>query len=344
MPNNNATNAPVIIIKRKKKGNHSDHHGGAWKVAYADFVTAMMAFFLLLWLLNATTEEQRRGISDYFSPASVARTTSGAGGVLGGQTMARNGVNRSEGSIIAVPMPAIPTDIDPTEDRDGESPGDGGEAEEQAKKADEQAQKKADTLSQEEQEKLAAKREEQRFEDATEELRKAIQSEPELAKLAESLVIDRTPEGMRIQIVDQDKYSMFPLGSAAMYDHTRKLLAIVAKIVTKLPNRIAVSGHTDATPYSRSSTYTNWELSTDRALAARRALIESGLPDDRIERVVGQADKELLVPSEPNSPRNRRLSIVLLHESNKPAVAPTTNTPTPARAADAGPATPAAAH
>jgi chemotaxis protein MotB len=335
MANNNATNAPVIIIKRKKRAHHSDHHGGAWKVAYADFVTAMMAFFLLLWLLNATTEEQRRGISDYFSPASVARTTSGAGGVLGGQTMARNGVNRSEGSIMAVPMPAIPTDIDPTEDRDGESPGDGGEAEEQGKKAEEQSQKKADTLSKEDQEKLAAKREEQRFEEATQELRKAIQSEPELAKLAESLVIDRTPEGMRIQIVDQDKYSMFPLGSAVMYDHTRKLLAIVAKIVTKLPNRIAVSGHTDATPYSRSSTYTNWELSTDRALAARRALIDSGLPDDRIERVVGQADKELLVPSEPNSPRNRRLSIVLLH--NKPANAPTTNTPPPTRAADAGP-------
>ena len=335
MANNNATNAPVIIIKRKKRGHHSDHHGGAWKVAYADFVTAMMAFFLLLWLLNATTEDQRRGISDYFSPASVARTSSGAGGVLGGLTMVRDGVARSDGSIMAVQMPAVPTDIDPTEEREGENPGDGGEA-------DSQEQKKAETLSEEEQDKLLAKREEQRFEEATEELRKAIQSEPELAKMAESLIIDRTPEGLRIQIVDQDKYSMFPLGSAVMYDHTRRLLDVVSKIVSKLPNQISVSGHTDSTPYSRSSTYTNWELSTDRALASRRALLESGLPESRIQQVIGKADKEQLVPNEPNSPRNRRLSIVLLSEAHANTaaapVAPTSpSAAKPTRAADAGP-------
>lgn len=334
MANNNATNAPVIIIKRRKKAHHDAHHGGAWKVAYADFVTAMMAFFLLLWLLNATTEEQRRGISDYFSPASVARTSSGAGGVLGGQTMARNGVNRSEGSIMAVPMPGIPTDIDPTEEYDGESPGAGGEE-------DAQGRKQAETLSQEDENKLLAKREEERFEEAADELRKAIQSEPELAKLAESLLIDRTPEGLRIQIVDQDKYSMFPLGSAAMYDHTRRLLAEVAKIIAKLPNHIAVSGHTDSTPYSRSSSYSNWELSTDRALASRRALLDAGLTDDRITRVIGKADKEQLIPNEPNSPRNRRLSIVLLKESVEAAASAPSSTPqpvggSPTRAAAAG--------
>jgi chemotaxis protein MotB len=285
----------------------------------------------LLWLLNATTEEQRRGISDYFSPASVARTSSGAGGVLGGLTMVRNGVNRSEGSILSVPMPSIPTDIDPSDARDGESPGDGGEA-------DGQSQKKADTLSEEEQDKLLAKREEQRFEEAAEELRKAIQGTPELAKLAESLVIDRTPEGLRIQIVDQDKYSMFPLGSAVMYDHTRKLLGEVAKIVSGMPNQISVSGHTDSTPYSRSSSYTNWELSTDRALASRRALLESGLAESRIQQVAGKADKEQLVPDEPNSPRNRRLSIVLLRESHTTATAAKPIGDAPTHAASAGPA------
>jgi chemotaxis protein MotB len=294
-------------------------------VAYADFVTAMMAFFLLLWLLNATTEEQRRGISDYFSPASVARTASGAGSVLGGRTMVTDGVNRSEGSIMSVPMPAVPTDIEQTEERDGEYPGDGGEADagnkrEAAKPADTaakaEAAKQTAALSEAEQDKLLAKREEQRFQEAADELRQAIKSSPELAKLAESLIIDRTPEGLRIQIVDQDKYSMFPLGSAVMYDHTRRLLAEVAKIIAKLPNHIAVSGHTDSTPYSRSSNYTNWELSTDRALAARRALLASGLPEGRITRVIGKADTEHLVPDEPNSPRNRRLSIVLLRETH----------------------------
>lgn len=335
---NNATNAPIIIIKRRKKGGHAAHHGGAWKVAYADFVTAMMAFFLLLWLLNATTEEQRKGISDYFAPASVSRSTSGGGGVLGGQTMVRDGIQRSPGSIMAIPMPATPTDIDEIDPRDGESPGDGGEMD----AADTQTLKQADTLNQDEQDKLLAKREEQRFDEAAEELRQAIQSVPELAKLAESLIIDHTPEGMRIQIVDQDKYSMFPLGSAVMYDYTRRLLVEVAKIISKLPNRIAVTGHTDSTPYSRSSTYTNWELSTDRALASRRALLESGLLDDRIERVIGKADKEHIIPDEPNSPRNRRLSIVLLRESTLSSVVGTTTglANRPAQAATAQPGSP----
>jgi len=306
---NNATNAPIIIIKRKKKGGHAAHHGGAWKVAYADFVTAMMAFFLLLWLLNATTEEQKAGISDYFAPASVSRVASGGGGVLGGKSMTPDGAQRSQTSAITIPMPA---ELDSD---------------------DKKTQSLSDTLSEDEQNKLLAKREEERFDQAAEELRQAIQSVPELAKLAESLIIDYTPEGMRIQIVDQDKLSMFPLGSAVMYDYTRHLLLEVAKIIGKMPNRIAVTGHTDSTPYSRSSTYTNWELSTDRALASRRALLESGLMGDRIERVIGKADKEHIIPDEPNSPRNRRLSIVLLRESTPGASTPTTIVNRPGKAA-----------
>jgi chemotaxis protein MotB len=339
---NTATNAPIIIIKRRKKVAHAAHHGGAWKVAYADFVTAMMAFFLLLWLLNATTEEQRRGISDYFSPASVSRTTSGAGGVLGGMTVVRDGALRSDGSQLSIPLPATPTD-NPDSDVDGEFAGDGGEN----SAAEQDRKQQTNELTPEEQDKLLAKREEERFEAAAEELRQAIQSTPELAKLAESLIIDRTPEGLRIQIVDQDKYSMFPLGSAAMYDYTRKLLAEVAKIVAKLPNRIAVTGHTDSTPYSRSSSYTNWELSTERALASRRALLDSGFLEDRIERVIGKADKEHLLPAEPNSPRNRRISIVLLRDAHAEPAGSTTGSleqqpPTRAAAAAEPPRQPAA--
>jgi chemotaxis protein MotB len=240
----------------------------------------------------------------------VARTTSGAGGILGGQTVVRDGAMRSEGSELSIPLPATPTDS-PESDMDGEFAGDGGE--DSAAELDRKQQ--TNELTPEEQDKLLVKREEERFEEAAAELRQAIQSTPELAKLAESLIIDRTPEGLRIQIVDQDKYSMFPLGSAAMYDYARKLLAEVAKIVGKLPNRIAVTGHTDSTPYSRSSNYTNWELSTDRALASRRALVESGFPEDRVERVIGKADKEHLFPDEPNSPRNRRISVVLLRDA-----------------------------
>ncbi len=311
-----ATNAPVIIIKRVKKGGHDAHHGGAWKVAYADFVTAMMAFFLLLWLLNATTEEQRKGISDYFAPNSVSKNSSGSGGMLGGQTLTRDGSLRRLGASVSLSMPTPPAESDETQPLDGESPGAGGNLDE-SERAKAKLGEDADA---EDLQRLRVKRENEAFGAAEKEMRQAIQEIPELKALADSLIIDRTPEGLRIQIVDQDKMSMFALGSATPLESTKKLLGVIEKIVTKLPNKIAISGHTDSTPYSRSSTYTNWELSSDRAQAARRALLESGLPTERINRVTGRADNEPLLPNEPASPRNRRLSIVLLSD---PSVAGT---------------------
>ncbi|HEY4136309.1 MAG TPA: flagellar motor protein MotB [Alphaproteobacteria bacterium] len=318
------TNAPVIIIKRVKKGGHGAHHGGAWKVAYADFVTAMMAFFLLLWLLNATTEEQRKGISDYFAPNSVSKNTSGSGGMLGGTTLTRDGSLRHLGSAVSLSVPTPPAESDETQPLDGDSPGAGGNMDE----ADKAKARVGEDPDAEDLVRLRAKRqadaqkeENKNFGEAEKELRQAIQSIPELNQLADSLVIDRTPEGLRIQIVDQDKLSMFALGSAVPLENTKRLLGEIAKIVAKLPNHISVSGHTDSTPYSRSSSYTNWELSSDRAQAARRTLLDAGLDGARIERVVGQADKEPLIPDNPSSPRNRRLSIVLLHDASAVATA-----------------------
>ena len=305
-----STNAPVIIIKRIKKGGHDAHHGGAWKVAYADFVTAMMAFFLLLWLLNATTEEQRKGISDYFAPNSVSKNTSGSGGVLGGQTLTRDGAMRRLSSSVSLSMPTPPAESDETQPLDGESPGAGG-AMDEAERAKAKLGEDADA---EDLQRMRAKRESENFAEAEKEIRQAIQSIPELKAISDSLVIDRTPEGLRIQIVDQDKLSMFALGSAVPLDGTKRLLGEIAKVVNKLPNKIAVSGHTDSTPYSRSSSYTNWELSSDRAQAARRGMLEGGLDASRIDRVMGKADKDPLLPDEPASPRNRRLAIVLLSD------------------------------
>ncbi len=305
-----ATNAPVIIIKRVKKGGHGGHHGGAWKVAYADFVTAMMAFFLLLWLLNATTEEQRKGISDYFAPNSVSKNTSGSGGVLGGQTLTRDGSMRRLGAAVTLSMPTPPAESEETQPLDGESPGSGG-AMDEAERAKAKLGEDADA---EDLQRMRAKRESENFAEADKEIRQAIQDIPELKAISDSLIIDRTPEGMRIQIVDQDKMSMFALGSATPLDGTKRLLGEIAKVVNKLPNKIAVSGHTDSTPYSRSSSYTNWELSSDRAQAARRSLLEGGLDAARIDRVMGKADKDPLLPAEPASPRNRRLAIVLLSD------------------------------
>ena len=315
MANDNEDNAPPIIIKRVKKAAHG-HHGGAWKVAYADFVTAMMAFFLLLWLLQATTEEQKLGIADYFAPSSVSRNTSGSGGLMGGRTFTKRGSNPSDQSPVGV-MIQLPTnppdwdnDGDPVESTTTEETGAGG--------ADEGAPEAAEATEQAEAERIEemlAKREEAQFAQAEAALREAIETVPELQSLVNNLLIDQTPEGMRIQIVDEDGKSMFPSGSAKMYDHTRKLIGLVVGAVTQLPQQVAIKGHTDAAPFVNEQGYSNWELSTDRANSSRRALLEAGLPAGRIASVIGLADTEHLDEDDPLSPRNRRISIILLREN-----------------------------
>ncbi|MCH9012390.1 MAG: flagellar motor protein MotB [Proteobacteria bacterium] len=310
MANDNEDKAPpIIIIKRIKKAAHA-HHGGAWKVAYADFVTAMMAFFLLLWLLQATTEEQKLGIADYFAPASVARNSSGSGGLLGGRTFTKKGANPHDYTPVGViiKLPTNPPDWDntgdPQENTATEETGAGGgdgDAPEQPNEA--------------ELEEILAEREAEQFAEAERALREAIESVPELESLVNNLVIDQTPEGMRIQIVDEEGKSMFPSGSAKMFEHTRKLITLVVDAVRTLPQRIAVKGHTDAAPFVNDNGYSNWELSTDRANSSRRALIAAGLRPARIASVVGLADTEHLDEDNPLSPRNRRISIVLLREN-----------------------------
>ncbi|HWK48110.1 MAG TPA: flagellar motor protein MotB [Stellaceae bacterium] len=293
------TNA--VIIKRVKKGGHA-HHGGAWKVAYADFVTAMMAFFLLLWLLNATTQAQKRGIADYFAPTVASKSTSsGAGGLLGGRTMTSPGAQVSSSAPPGITVSLSPPQTDEDDDQDEppqnnnpKSPADVAEAA-----------------------KMLAAHEEKKFQETSAQLKQAIQQVPDLKILADSLVIDRTDEGLRIQLVDQEKASMFPLGSADMSEPARKLMTLVSQAVQKLPNKLSISGHTDATPFTKPGSYTNWELSTDRANASRRALVAGGLPADRISTVIGKADTDNIIP-DPNSPRNRRISIVLLREAPVP--------------------------
>jgi chemotaxis protein MotB len=161
-----------------------------------------------------------------------------------------------------------------------------------------------------------AAKEQADFEKAQAQLKQAINSIPELAKLADSLLVDNTPEGLRIQIVDQEGLAMFPSGSADMYGHTHALLNLVGRVIKQLPEKISISGHTDSVPFTGQNNYTNWELSADRALAARRVLTgEGGVPKDRVERVVGRADTEPLLKDDPTNPRNRRLTIVLLRKN-----------------------------
>lgn len=332
-----------VIVRIKKVGGAA--HGGAWKVAYADFVTAMMAFFLLLWLLNAVEHPKIEGVADYFAPVSATRSTSGSAGIFGGDALTKGGVNAPAPSIIATPLPV---EVNPPGDDEfgGEdegliqtkkpiegdtmatSPDDvagnapTGATVKPPKIADPRVENKdgttdpnapeVDKLSPEDMRKELAKREEQRFETAERRLNAAIQQNPLLNALKDSLKIDRTPEGLRIQLLDQDRFSMFPTGSNALYDQTRAILQAVAKVISVLPNRIKIEGHTDSVPFNGANGYSNWDLSVDRANAARQVLMQSGIPESRIAQVVGLASTDPALPDDPTNPRNRRITMVLL--------------------------------
>ncbi|MBX9696847.1 MAG: OmpA family protein [Alphaproteobacteria bacterium] len=301
---------PPIIIKKITKKTVGGHHGGAWKVAYADFVTAMMAFFLLMWLLNATSEEQRRGISNYFGPSGDYLGAGGSGGMLAGRTLDSQGdYARKEASSEHM----VKNDTSASDEEPDEDGFDKPAAQAAALKPDEQKALMGDAskpFEVKEAEKIVQKYESELFQQAEKELRQAIMEVPELKELEKSLIIDVTPDGLRIQIVDQQRYSMFPKGSFAMYPYTKKLLSMVAKVVQKLPNKISIAGHTDSFKFSDDDRYSNWELSADRANASRRVLLEMNIPQERIIAVSGKADTESLVP-EPLSEKNRRISIVL---------------------------------
>ncbi len=318
-----ADDRPIIIIKKVKKGG-GGHHGGAWKVAYADFVTAMMAFFLLLWLLNVTTDVQKFGIANYFDPVSISRSFSGSGGVLGGKSMMKDGAMVSPTSPLGVDlnMPGISSTKPTVEaDRDDDvlnefDPNKPGKTSRLDLKSSigESSEKTGESISVSDKEldALQEARDSEAFEKAEKALREELTKTPELAKLSPHILIDKTPEGLRIQVIDQKGRSMFPSGSANMYETTKKLIKTVAKAIKNMPNRISITGHTDSTKYRPGARYDNWNLSADRANASRKVLIESGLSSERISHVVGKADTQHLVKDDPTSPRNRRVSIVLL--------------------------------
>jgi chemotaxis protein MotB len=275
---------PNIQVRVVKKHLHG-HHGGAWKVAYADFVTAMMAFFLLLWLLNAVTEEQLHGVADYFAPMSASLATKGSGKISGG--------GYAEPAVVQMPIPQITYSPDnPDETQPADEP------------IDEASFNK-----------LMAKKEEAQFKKAAGALQQTIDSNPDLAQLKDHLLVDMTAEGLRIQLIDANGVGMFPSGTANMQQFTRDLLTVVGGLHKQMPQKVSVTGHTDAVPFRNAEgNYSNWELSSDRALASRRVLKQAGVPDERIAKVVGKAATEPLVKEAPTHESNRRISIILLRE------------------------------
>ena len=270
-----------IIIKRVKKGGHAKH-GGAWKISYADFVTAMMAFFLLMWLLGSTTEGDKKGIADFFNAPLKVSLMGGSGSgdsshVLkgGGQDLSRQG-----GQVKSGELPPKKKVI--------------------SLKALEAEQKRGEIVKLE---KLKQKVEE------------AIAANPKLEAMRSQIRLDMMRDGLRIQIVDELNRPMFDSGSAIVKPYMRELLKEIGHMLSDVPNHVTPEGHTDAQPFSAGERgYSNWELSSDRANASRREIIGGGLPEDRVLLVQGLASSKLFIPEEPQSPINRRISVIVMNK------------------------------
>ncbi|MGU3389543.1 flagellar motor protein MotB [Sphingomonas sp. M1A8_2b] len=282
---------PKIIYKKVYIEGHGGHHGGAWKVAYADFVTAMMAFFLLLWILGATTEKQRKGIADYFAPTLLDTRSLGIGGgaLFGGESILdKNKIGPKAGQT-SMPQIAIP------------DAGKGGPAMGTGEKG---SVKNRQALNEEDR---------KNFESMRKRVLSQINASPKLSRLASHVRFVPTQDGMRIDLVDDADYSMFALGTTALDPEAGDLIGMIATSIAGMHNPIMIRGHTDSVPYGDPRAMNNWMLSSGRAEATRRRLLRGGTPEERFERIEGVADREPLIVKDPADPRNRRVAITLLY-------------------------------
>jgi len=299
---------PIIIVKRNKAGG-GGHHGGAWKVAYADFVTAMMAFFMVMWLVTAVNKEQRAAIFDYFKNPSMepGKSPKAAPGQMGPGGASTSPINLRGGldaprttqslnpSIGAMVTP--PTRINTQGSPETQSV---------------PAQTPAPVTDVKQAQALVDAAEKKQLESLMDDLKKAIENSQALEPFKDQLLLDITPEGLRIQIVDKQNRPMFDLGGSTLKPYTETILRELAKYLNSVPNRLSLTGHTDATPFPGGSGRTNWDLSADRANAARRALEASGLSTEKTARVVGLSSSVLFDKTNARSPVNRRISIIVM--------------------------------
>jgi chemotaxis protein MotB len=300
-----AANAPVIVIKKVIDEGHGGAHGGAWKIALADMMTAMMAFFLLMWLLGASNEDQRKSIADYFRPSSHSLTPfgqmAGSNGVLGGRSIIdpdafpfaarQTGLlerltPRSEGG----PNP----DTDPGPEND--NPAD------------------PDKLTPEQKKQIAAQADAENFQKLEKEIKQKLSENKRLEQLKDQVAISRDKDGLRIEIIDKADFAMFPSGSNNMQGKAAALIKEVANSLATMPNKVAIRGHTDAVPFQSAEGRNNWSLSAERAEATRQLLEKNGIPGERFTRIEGVADTDPFNPKDPRDPRNRRMSITVLNQ------------------------------
>ena len=267
-----------IIVKKIKKGGHG-HHGGAWKVAYADFVTAMMAFFLLLWLLSSTPQEKLKGIADYFQPTVGVRDAKGIGFAGGSSQDEDQDASKEKSS----PPPSVVFG----------------------------ASKSGPIIEDKEEKVKDEEAEEQKLIKVQDQLKENLASSTELREYKDQIKVDMTPEGLRIQIIDSAKRPMFKEGGAVMEEHLKIILRGLSSFLKSVPNYVSVTGHTDSKGGGNAN-YTNFEISSDRANVSRRFMVDNAFPKERVAWTTGKADREPLVPENPNDPTNRRISIMLL--------------------------------
>lgn len=284
-----AADKKPIIVKKVKGGGHGGHHGGAWKIAYADFVTAMMAFFLLLWLLSSTDKHKIEGIQEYFRKPLKEVISSGQ------SMVSRESVINGGGK-----------DITTKKKLDTQAKTNETKARSIEKRLDKNQKK----------DKAESKSEAKNIEELKKKIEEAIESNPTLKEFKKQLLVDITTEGLRVQIVDDQNRPMFELAKSNLQPYTQKILKEIGHVLNGLDNRISLSGHTDAAAYpNKDRAYSNWELSADRANASRRELVQGGMNPEKLVKVVGLSSAALLDKSNPLNPINRRISIVIMNNT-----------------------------
>ena len=323
--------APVIIIKKIEDG-HGGAHGGAWKIALADMMTAMMAFFLLMWLLGASNADQRKSIADYFKPTSHSLTPvgqlAGSNGVLGGRSIIdpdafpygsrQTGLlerltPRSEGG------PNPETDPGPENENEAKDPSKGGKGEGLGAGAGGQGEGGSDPekMSKAERKAAAEQEDKENFEKLEQELKEKLSENKKFESLKDKVAISRDQDGLRIEIIDNADFAMFPSGGVGMQGKAAALIAEVAASLGDMPNKVAIRGHTDAVPFQNPEGKNNWSLSADRAEATRQILQKKGIKEERFKRIEGVADTDPFNPKDKFDPRNRRMSITVLNQDPK---------------------------
>ena len=305
-PPADAAPAPVIVIKKIIDDGHGGAHGGAWKIALADMMTAMMAFFLLMWLLGASNEDQRKSIADYFKPTSQSLVAigqlAGSNGILGGRS-----IIDPDGFPFAAKQTALLERLTPRSEGGPNPSTDPGQE-------NENPYSDPDKLTPEQKKEVAAAKEKADFEKLEKEIEQKLSENKKLQDLKDQVSVTRDKQGLRIEIIDKADFAMFPSGSMSMQGKASNLIAEIAASLADMPNKVAIRGHTDSVPFQNKEGRNNWSLSAERAEATRQILEKNGIKESRFARIEGVADTDPFNPKDPRDPRNRRMSITVLYQ------------------------------